>query len=276
MSSPEHHPNEALIKTENRLEEIIKHDPGHQRMGEVYKELDGLRRTDGAHFSKHLEQINNKLHKDGLLPDMTIVQDRYTGADHRQHTGFSLVAFNNNNPGHRVGTEVSTSDPRVAETPASQNYYRTMGHGRASSYSPGRDWAEGGRASHGGYDSHLNGQVMPEGERKEMIDKALELAGIAITPEAEAAMNDIIQRESGWDPNNVNLTDINAQRGDPSKGLMQVIHETFERFRDKSLPDSQLDPLANMVAALRYMGHRYGNGDNGAGLINVASRSGGY
>ncbi len=123
---------------------------------------------------------------------------------------------------------------------------------------------------------HLNGQAMPEGERKEMIDKALELAGIPITPEAEAAMNDIIQRESGWDPNIVNTWDGNAQKGDPSKGLMQVIHATFERYRDKSLPDSQVDPLANMVAALRYMGSRYGNGDNGAGLINVASRTGGY
>jgi SLT domain-containing protein len=81
---------------------------------------------------------------------------------------------------------------------------------------------------------------------------------------------------SGWDPNIVNLWDRNAQKGDPSKGLMQVIHATFERYRDKRLPDSQLDPMANMVAALRYMGSQYGHGNNEAGLMNVSSRPGGY
>jgi SLT domain-containing protein len=122
----------------------------------------------------------------------------------------------------------------------------------------------------------LKGASVPEGERKEMIDKALEIAHVPINAQTEAAMNKIITRESGWNPNIVNTWDSNARRGDPSKGLMQVIHSTFEAHRDKSLPDSQTDPLANMVAALNYMGSRYGHGNNAAGLMRVASRSGGY
>jgi hypothetical protein len=269
-------PNKPLADSEGRLEDIIKHDPKHQHMGEVYKELDSLRQKDPTHFGKDLNEINKKLHKDGLLPGLTIIQDKYTGADGKEHAGYSTIATDQNNPGHRVGSEVSTNHPQVGDTPASRHHYHGMGHGLHHRYSSGRDSAEGGRAAGGGYDSHLRGASVPTGERKEMIDKALEIAHVPVNAATEAAMNKIITRESGWNPNIVNTWDSNARKGDPSKGLMQVIHSTFEAHRDKSLPDSQTDPLANMVAALNYMGSRYGHGDNGAGLMRVASRSGGY
>lgn len=69
----------------------------------------------------------------------------------------------------------------------------------------------------------------------------------------------IIARESGGNPNAVNLTDSNAAAGDPSKGLMQVIHSTFERYRSPALPDNQFDPVANIVAAVNYIRSRYGS-----------------
>jgi hypothetical protein len=266
----------SLSQTENKLEYIIKQDPHHQRMGEVYRELEGLRLKDQPHFSKNLTAINNKLHQDGLLPDLTIIQDRYSGADRQEHVGYSLVANGRHNPGHRVGSEVSTNHPRVAQTPTSRRYYRSLNRGGPSGYNPARDSAEGGPAADGGYDSHLDGHLLPAGQRKDLIDKALQLAGVPVNAATEAAMNKIITRESHWDPNIVNRSDSNARRGDPSKGLMQVIHSTFEANRDHSLPDSQTDPLANMVAALNYMGVRYGHGDKGAGLLRVAARNSGY
>jgi hypothetical protein len=269
-------PHGALGQTENKLEDIIKHDPNHERMGEVYRELDGLRLKDQPHFGKDLAAINNRLHRDHLLPNLTIIQDRYTGNDRKEHAGYSLISRDQNQPGHRVGSEVSTSHPQIADTPASHTYYEAMHHGRQTGFTPSRDSAEAGSAAGGGFDSHLSGQVVPEGEHKELIDKALQMAGVPVSAATEAAMNKIITRESQWNPNIVNTWDINARRGDPSKGLMQVIHATFEKHRDRSLPDSQTDPLANMVAALHYMGAQYGHGNNTAGLMRVAARHGGY
>jgi hypothetical protein len=61
----------------------------------------------------------------------------------------------------------------------------------------------------------------------------------------------IAYHESGYDPRAINLNDINAQRGDPSKGLMQVISAHF-------LPgEDPFDPIDNVTAATRYIRSRY-------------------
>jgi hypothetical protein len=293
---------DPLTQTENNIEAMLKKNPSMEGLSNVYKELDQLRTKDGGpgeKFGKDLEAINKKLHADGLLPGLSIVQDRYTGADGKDHAGLSMIADNKSNPHNRVGSEVSNDHASAAQTAESTRTYHAIaqhhshdggghggghghghGHGRHHRrhhhFDPTRDSAESGRASHGGYDRDLTNKHIPKGERKDMIDAALKHAGIPQTPQYEAAMNKIITRESGWNTNAVNHTDINARRGDPSKGLMQVIHGTFERYRDKSLPNSQTDPMANMTAALNYMGARYGHGDKGAGLLRVAGRSGGY
>lgn len=66
--------------------------------------------------------------------------------------------------------------------------------------------------------------------------------------------------ESGGNPMAINLTDINAAMGDPSRGLMQVIGSTFARWRSFSLPDNIYDPMANIFAALNYAEHGRGIG----------------
>lgn len=68
-----------------------------------------------------------------------------------------------------------------------------------------------------------------------------------------------IMRESGGNPNAVNRTDINAILGHPSIGLMQTIGPTFEAYRDPRLPDNIYDPVANIVAGIRYILARYGS-----------------
>jgi Transglycosylase SLT domain len=77
-------------------------------------------------------------------------------------------------------------------------------------------------------------------------------------------------QESGGNPRAVNLWDSNAQRGDPSKGLMQVIGSTFAAFRDTRAADDVYDPLANLLASMRYAMHRYHS------LPAAYGRAGGY
>jgi hypothetical protein len=69
-----------------------------------------------------------------------------------------------------------------------------------------------------------------------------------------------IQKESGGNPNAVNNWDINARNGNPSKGLLQVIRTTFNAYAGKYKSKGQLDPYANIYAAVRYAKSRYGSG----------------
>lgn len=73
--------------------------------------------------------------------------------------------------------------------------------------------------------------------------------------------------ESGGNPNAINDWDINWQNGVPSKGLMQVIDPTFQKWRDPSLPNDIWDPAANIAASIRYTIGEYGTLDawNGTG-----------
>lgn len=72
-----------------------------------------------------------------------------------------------------------------------------------------------------------------------------------------------MQTESGGNPNAINDWDINAQNGTPSKGLMQVIDPTFERWAMDGYDTNIWDPLSNMIAAIRYTVNRYGSLANG-------------
>ena len=67
-----------------------------------------------------------------------------------------------------------------------------------------------------------------------------------------------MQTESGGNPNAINLTDINAQRGDPSRGLLQTIGSTFAAYHVPGTSNNIYDPLANVAAAINYARHVYG------------------
>ncbi|OII61216.1 hypothetical protein BJP40_06730 [Streptomyces sp. CC53] len=78
----------------------------------------------------------------------------------------------------------------------------------------------------------------------------------------------LMAAESGGNPNAINNWDINARNGVPSQGLMQVIPPTFAAYRDPSLSNNILDPLANMTAAARYIRSRYGGQVPGSPYAN--------
>jgi SLT domain-containing protein len=67
-----------------------------------------------------------------------------------------------------------------------------------------------------------------------------------------------MQTESGGNPNITNTTDINAQEGHPSTGLMQVIPSTFAAYHVAGTSNNINDPLANIAAAINYARSRYG------------------
>ncbi len=68
----------------------------------------------------------------------------------------------------------------------------------------------------------------------------------------------LIKRESGGNPRAINNWDSNARKGQASRGLMQTIPSTFAAYRLKSLPNNIFDPVANIVAGIRYIKARYG------------------
>ncbi|MET3807325.1 hypothetical protein ABIB25_004348 [Nakamurella sp. UYEF19] len=90
-----------------------------------------------------------------------------------------------------------------------------------------------------------------------------------------ADVDTIIRYESGGDPNAINLTDINAQNGHPSIGLVQVIKSTFETYRSPQLPDNQYNPAANLYAGMNYAIQTYGSIHDVPGLVSLRN-GGGY
>jgi SLT domain-containing protein len=83
---------------------------------------------------------------------------------------------------------------------------------------------------------------------------------------------DQMNSESGGNPDAVNLSDINAQEGHPSVGLMQVIRGTFDAYAGPFRNVGPFaygvseNPLANVYAALNYGEHGAGFG-RGPGQI---------
>ncbi|MGO4426799.1 transglycosylase SLT domain-containing protein, partial [Streptomyces sp. MCAF7] len=71
-----------------------------------------------------------------------------------------------------------------------------------------------------------------------------------------------LMRESSGNPRAINLWDINAQNGIPSKGLLQVIDPTFKSYHVEGTSWDIYDPVANITAACNYAWHRYGSMDN--------------
>ncbi|MFF2228918.1 transglycosylase SLT domain-containing protein [Streptomyces globisporus] len=71
-----------------------------------------------------------------------------------------------------------------------------------------------------------------------------------------------IIRESSGNRWAINNWDINAQNGIPSKGLLQVIQPTFDRYHVAGTKKDLYDPVANIVAACNYAADRYGSMDN--------------
>jgi hypothetical protein len=89
-----------------------------------------------------------------------------------------------------------------------------------------------------------------------VVAQALSMLGLPLTLSKQVLYQ--MQTESGGNPNAINLTDINAQQGDPSRGLLQTIGSTFAAYHVPGTSNNIYDPLANVAAAINYAQHVYG------------------
>jgi hypothetical protein len=71
-----------------------------------------------------------------------------------------------------------------------------------------------------------------------------------------------VMRESSGNPKAINLWDVNARNGIPSKGLLQVINPTFSTYHVSGTSWDIYNPVANITAACNYAADRYGSMDN--------------
>lgn len=116
-----------------------------------------------------------------------------------------------------------------------------------------------------GFGSSFGGNV--SGNVKQWIMAAIAATGV---PHSWAGpLATIAQKESGGNPKAINLWDINAKRGIPSKGLMQTIDPTFLAYRFPGMNDIW-NPVHNAAAAIRYIKARYGNVFNVPGIKSMA------
>ncbi|WP_309132633.1 tape measure protein [Brevibacterium sp.] len=114
------------------------------------------------------------------------------------------------------------------------------------------------------------GQGAGVGRWTDTVKQALTMLG---QPTSQAMINTVLRRmkqESGGNPKAINNWDINAKRGTPSKGLMQVIGPTFKAYAMKGFKSNIYDPLSNILASMRYALARYGS------LSKAYNRKGGY
>ncbi|MDY7224664.1 phage tail tape measure protein [Halalkalibacterium halodurans] len=110
------------------------------------------------------------------------------------------------------------------------------------------------------------------GSVKSWIAQAMAITGVPTS--WASALETIVMKESGGNPKAINLWDINAKRGIPSKGLMQTIDPTFNAYKMSGFNDIW-NPIHNAVAAIRYIKARYGNVFNVPGIKSMA-RGGPY
>lgn len=71
-----------------------------------------------------------------------------------------------------------------------------------------------------------------------------------------------VMRESSGNPMAINLWDVNARNGIPSKGLLQVIDPTFRTYHVTGTSWNIYNPVSNITAACNYAAHKYGSMDN--------------
>ncbi|WP_067801322.1 transglycosylase SLT domain-containing protein [Nocardia beijingensis] len=94
------------------------------------------------------------------------------------------------------------------------------------------------------------------------IRQSLDVMRIHGIPGSYEGIHRNIMRESGGNPKAINLSDSNAAKGTPSKGLLQVIDPTFNAYHVDGTAFDIWDPVANITAACNYAAHRYGSMDN--------------
>ena len=109
-----------------------------------------------------------------------------------------------------------------------------------------------------GYGANFTGSGV---ERwRSLAAKALHMTGHYSSHNVDLLLAQMNTESSGR-VNPPDLHDVNYFAGHPSKGLMQLIPETFAAYAMPGYNTNILDPLSNILAAIRYTWNRYGGAD---------------
>lgn len=173
-------------------------------------------------------------------------------------------------------TKQSTADPQPKPAPAEHGGGGGGGGGGGASGGGGGGGGGGGMGGLGSSGGPPSGSP-PPGNVEEWIREAIKILqanGIPVTEDNIDEIWKIIEKESSGNPHAINLWDSNAQKGTPSKGLMQCIDSTFNAHK---LPghDDIWNPVDNIIAGVRYTFSRYGGFEGHPGLKAMA-QGGGY
>lgn len=120
------------------------------------------------------------------------------------------------------------------------------------------------------------GGVNVSGNVAKWITAAMRATGVS----GQAWLNGlslIAKHESNGNPTAINRWDINALRGTPSMGLMQVIEPTFRANMQPGMSNI-MNPVHNTAAAINYINRRYGgiNGVPGVKAVRAGRKYVGY
>ncbi|MCA2249740.1 transglycosylase SLT domain-containing protein [Mycobacterium intracellulare] len=108
------------------------------------------------------------------------------------------------------------------------------------------------------------------------IDEALDIKGITgehARANWAAGLTTIASRESNFNPEAINTSDINAAHGDPSVGAWQTTHATFAAYHEPGTARDPRDLVAQACAVINYVRGRYGvaaDASNFAALVQQA------
>ncbi|MEB3237009.1 MAG: transglycosylase SLT domain-containing protein [Candidatus Sericytochromatia bacterium] len=117
----------------------------------------------------------------------------------------------------------------------------------------------------------------PRDRARAAIQQAADLVVASGVPASKINVDALVKvagKESTWNPRAINRWDSNAKAGHPSKGLLQTIDSTFQRYKLPGRNDI-FNPVDNAAAAIRYAVDRYGSVDNLPGVRSMA-RGGQY
>ena len=106
----------------------------------------------------------------------------------------------------------------------------------------------------------MNGRqkgVVSESTVSEWMTTALKKKGLFSEANLRSGINRA-RKESNFDPGAINRWDDNWLRGDPSKGLMQVVGSTFNRYKEPGYGDIWKG-LDNILASINYTIATYGS-----------------
>jgi uncharacterized protein YukE len=169
--------------------------------------------------------------------------------------------------------------PPAETSPAGtdQGGQQQSGQQQSSGSSNGSSNGNGSGGSYAGPSSGGPPAGPPPGNVQEWIKQAIEVLrqnGINVSEADAQRIWQIIQHESGGNPNAINNWDSNAAKGTPSKGLMQCIDPTFDSYKLPGHGDIW-NPVDNICAGVNYALSRYDSLANVPG-IKATESGGGY